>query len=163
MSRPAPITCYPVLAPPPPHCECTEEPPEKHQSAPVRVECAEKMPDDGGIGVGVTFGQCHQIERKLSRSWTRTSAEAGGKSETVADLPRARVGCVQGACRRTGDQSCYQTRDQMTERRDVNICLPPPRPVEIPAYQPKLDLHFDPNPFRGKCDGRAIRLLVLVT
>ena len=144
MGRPAPITCYPVLAPPPPRCECTEEVPEKHHAAPAEVECAEKMPVSCGEGVR----GCCQMESKFSRSWTRTSASVPGHTEAVADMAMGRVGCVR---------DCHPTRDQLTERRDVNVCLPPPRPVEIPANQPKFDLHFDPNPFRGKCDGRVIR------
>ena len=49
-------------------------------------------------------------------------------------------------------------RDRLVESRRIDVCLPLPGPAELPRFRPKLDLQFDPNPFRGKCDGRAIRL-----
>merc|ERR1712142_1351761 len=95
--------------------------------------------------------------RRNSQTIDRIETAHYARTERVQPMSQARVGCVRD-CPPNSGRDCHPTRDRMMERRDVGVCLPSPRTADLPRFQPKLDLQFDPNPFRGNCDVRAIRL-----
>lgn len=153
---PAVEYAFPVVAQPP-NCDCTVEAPEIRQSASRRTEAAQQMPTNGGTcvnvrsnGSDVVGDERSGLERRFSRTTTQICSTACyAKTEHAEPLPRSRVDCIR---------ACHQTRERMMETREERICFPAPHTTDLPRFQPKLDLSFDPNPFRGNCDSRPIRL-----